>query len=210
MTTSTETTTTTTTTTDVLIIGAGIAGLTAGNALQQAGLSVQLVDKGRGVGGRLSTRRFANGAWFDHGAQYFTANTPAFETVLKDWEAEGVVHSWFEQLTWFEGDTVTQELPQNPPRKRYIPTGNGMNSLPKHLAKNLTIQTSCRIVRLRSLSPFAQLKKGEQILGMRNGEPQVYTEVHEDLSTANDNEDAPDIESCKKSTHLFPLHTLIP
>ena len=67
MTTSTETTTTTTTTTDVLIIGAGIAGLTAGKALQPAGLSVQLVDKGRGVGGRLSTRRFANGAWFDHG-----------------------------------------------------------------------------------------------------------------------------------------------
>jgi hypothetical protein len=143
---------TTTTTTDVLIIGAGIAGLAAGNALQQAGLSVQLVDKGRGVGGRLSTRRFANGAWFDHGAQYFTANTPAFETVLRDWEAEGVVHSWFEQLTWFEGDTVTQEPPQNPPRKRYIPTGNGMNSLPKHLAKNLTIQTSTRIVRLNSIN----------------------------------------------------------
>jgi len=38
-----------------------------------------------------------------------------------------------------------------------------------------------------------------QILGMRNGEPQVYTEVHEDSSTANDNEDAPDIESCKRS-----------
>jgi hypothetical protein len=27
----------------------------------------------------------------------------------------------------------------------------------------------------------------------------VYTEIHEDSSTANDNEDAPDIESCKRS-----------
>jgi renalase len=137
-----------TTTTDVLIIGAGIAGLTAGNALQQAGLTVQLVDKGRGVGGRLSTRRLANGAWFDHGAQYFTANTPAFEAVVQAWEAEGIVHPWFEQLSWFEGDTITQEAPQTPARKRYIPTGSGMNSLPKHLAKNLALQTSCRIVRL--------------------------------------------------------------
>jgi hypothetical protein len=46
---------------------------------------------------------------------------------------------------------------------------------------------------------FAWLNRWEQILGMRNGEPQVYTLVHEDSSTANDNEDAPSIESCKKS-----------
>jgi hypothetical protein len=47
--------------------------------------------------------------------------------------------------------------------------------------------------------PLARLDRWEQILGMRNGEPQVYTEVHEDSSTANDNEDASDIESCKRS-----------
>ena len=47
--------------------------------------------------------------------------------------------------------------------------------------------------------PLAWLDRWEQILGMRNGEPQVYTLVHEDSSTANDNEDAPDIESCKRS-----------
>jgi hypothetical protein len=45
---------------------------------------------------------------------------------------------------------------------------------------------------------LARLKRWEQILGMRNAEPQVYTLVHEDSSTANDNEDAPDIEPCKK------------
>ena len=48
--------------------------------------------------------------------------------------------------------------------------------------------------------PFSRLERWEQILGMRNGEPQVYTEVHEDSSTANDNEDAPDIESCNRSS----------
>jgi hypothetical protein len=34
----------------------------------------------------------------------------------------------------------------------------------------------------------------------------VYTEVHKNLSTANDNEDAPDIESCKRSI-LFYMDT---
>ena len=47
--------------------------------------------------------------------------------------------------------------------------------------------------------PLAGLDRWEQILGMRNGEPQVYTKVHEDSSTANDNEAAPDIKSCERS-----------
>jgi hypothetical protein len=48
--------------------------------------------------------------------------------------------------------------------------------------------------------PLAWLERWEQILGMRNGEFEVYTAVHKNSSTANDNEDAPDIESCKRST----------
>ena len=151
---------TTPTTTDVLILGAGIAGLAAGNVLQQAGRSVQLVDKGRGVGGRLSTRRFANGAWFDHGAQYFTTNSPEFTTVVQNWETEGVVRAWFEQLMWFDGDILLPEAPTNPQRKRYIPVGNGMNSLPKQLAKNLAIKTSTRIVRLNSIEATAKVSVG--------------------------------------------------
>ncbi|MFX9626906.1 FAD-dependent oxidoreductase, partial [Acinetobacter baumannii] len=50
------------------IIGAGIAGLTCGEALVRAGHSVRLFDKGRGPGGRMSTRRLqttAGEAQFD-------------------------------------------------------------------------------------------------------------------------------------------------
>ena len=60
---------------------------------------------------------------------------------------------------------------------------------------------------LSNIRPLARLDRWEQILGMRNGEPQVYRDVHEDSSTANDNEDASDIESCKRSiiTPSIPL-----
>ena len=36
---------------DILIVGAGMAGLTAATALQATGYSVRVIDKGRTVGG---------------------------------------------------------------------------------------------------------------------------------------------------------------
>ena len=41
----------------VVVIGAGIAGLVAARELSANDVTVQLVDKGRSVGGRLATRR---------------------------------------------------------------------------------------------------------------------------------------------------------
>ena len=52
----------------VVIIGAGMAGLACARHLADAGLAVVLLDKGRGVGGRVATRRVGD-MQFDHGAQ---------------------------------------------------------------------------------------------------------------------------------------------
>ena len=51
----------------IVIIGAGISGLLCGKRLAKAGHSVLILDKGRSIGGRLSTRR-TDGAVFHHGA----------------------------------------------------------------------------------------------------------------------------------------------
>ena len=59
----------------IAIIGAGLSGLSCANALAEAGASVHVFDKGRGPGGRTSTRRVeVDGARlsFDHGAQYLS------------------------------------------------------------------------------------------------------------------------------------------
>lgn len=83
--------------TDILIIGGGMAGLSAATALASTGQRIIVLDKGRGPGGRMAARRAEIGGAqvsFDHGAQYFTARDPAFRTAVSAWEAAGVAARW--------------------------------------------------------------------------------------------------------------------
>ena len=77
----------------IVIIGSGLAGLRAGQLLQQAGHQVLIIDKGRRIGGRMSTRR-AEGFLFNHGAQFITARTPSFGAVCDAAEAAGKLAKW--------------------------------------------------------------------------------------------------------------------
>jgi len=74
----------------VAVIGAGIAGATCARALSVSGCAVHLVDKSRGAGGRLATRRLEwldpqgqrRIARVDHGAPAFTASGAEFRLFL--------------------------------------------------------------------------------------------------------------------------------
>ena len=75
------------------IVGAGMAGLACAEELTRLGHAVLLFDKGRGPGGRMSTRRIqtsAGEAYFDHGAQYFTVrdDSPGRENAGADTQTE--------------------------------------------------------------------------------------------------------------------------
>jgi predicted NAD/FAD-dependent oxidoreductase len=127
---------------DVLIVGAGLAGLTAAQALQGTGHSVAVVDKGRSVGGRLATRRVGGGL-ADHGAQYFTVRTPQFQRWVDKWEAEGLVYVW---SSGFSTGSLT--LNDERGHARYAVSG-GMNRLAKYLAQGLSsIETNVRLARI--------------------------------------------------------------
>ena len=66
-----------------LIIGGGISGLIAATVLRRTGINATILDKGRGVGGRLATRRISHPSYgegtFDYGAQYFTVSNSIFQ-----------------------------------------------------------------------------------------------------------------------------------
>ena len=73
------------------MIGAGLAGLAAARSLADAGVTVTVFEKSRGVGGRTATRR--EGLWaFDHGAQYATFRDARLAPWVQSWaEAEVLV-----------------------------------------------------------------------------------------------------------------------
>ena len=123
-------------TTDVLIIGAGMAGLSAALELQRAGRSVRVLDKGRGVGGRLASRRMGE-ASFDHGAQFITTSDPRFGSALEGWRQTGVVEEWCRGF---------EEHADGHPRWRGKPS---MNSVAKHLAKDLDVRLGQQVLALR-------------------------------------------------------------
>lgn len=115
--------------TDVLIIGAGIAGLLCATELKQRGMTVCLIDKGRGVGGRMATRRMAGGR-LDHGAQFFTARDARFAAYVERWLEAGIIREWYRQTPGGASE-----------HPRYCGI-RGMNAVPKHLAEGLDIYKS--------------------------------------------------------------------
>ena len=76
-----------------VIIGAGISGLLAARVLQNAGARVTVLEKSRGLGGRLATKRVGD-AVFDQGAQYFTVTNPLFSKWVEKWQSDGLVEPW--------------------------------------------------------------------------------------------------------------------
>ncbi|SDM71124.1 hypothetical protein SAMN05216360_103180 [Methylobacterium phyllostachyos] len=75
------------------ILGAGMAGAAAARKLADSGMTVEVFDKGRTVGGRMATRRHGS-MQFDHGAQFMRAHGPAFAAQLAHWERHGIVAPW--------------------------------------------------------------------------------------------------------------------
>ena len=112
-----------------IIIGAGMAGLSAARILTQKGHDITVLDKGRGVGGRMSTRTIEN-AKADHGAQYFAVKTPEFQALISEFQSENIISEW--------------HLAQRE-NVRYV-GAKGMNTIPKKMAFSLNVLVNEKVV----------------------------------------------------------------
>ncbi len=80
----------------IALLGTGMAGAAFYDSLSTLeDWEIEVFDKSRGIGGRLTTR-YTETHQFDHGAQFFTARTTAFQVFLKN---TGHVESWTPHIT---------------------------------------------------------------------------------------------------------------
>lgn len=116
----------------VAVVGAGMAGVAAARTLLQAGHRVTLIEKSRGFGGRMSTRRTEFGG-FDHGAQYFTVRDSRFARALLT--AQAVVRPWSVSTVRVldEFGHVLASAP--PPTEPHFVATPGMSALVHHWAQ---------------------------------------------------------------------------
>ena len=109
----------------VVVVGAGLSGLSAARRLGDRGIPVLVLERSLGPGGRLATRRIGP-ATLDHGAQFFTVRTDEFGAKVGDWLGRGIAREWNRGFGTSDG------------HPRYVASA-GMNTLAKDLADGTDI-----------------------------------------------------------------------
>jgi len=130
----------------VAVVGAGIAGAACACALADAGHAVQVFDKSRGVGGRMSTRRVTSVAGadailgLDHGTPAFAALGADFLGFVEQGQRAGLLARWTPRLA---------------PHGAALPGGAmwvatpDMPALCRALLKDLPLHTLCTVDGVR-------------------------------------------------------------
>lgn len=146
---------------DVAIIGAGLAGLTCAQQLHQAGYSVVIVEKSRGVGGRVATRRLHD-TCADHGVRYLEPQGKLLQPLIKRLLQRGILQDWTDtiyELKPTKSESVVTSDSHPLPLTPYLSTLTsymapaGMTAVAKFLASGLEIRLSRRV---QAMTPTAE------------------------------------------------------
>jgi predicted NAD/FAD-dependent oxidoreductase len=76
------------------IIGAGMTAAACVRILSKSGAEIDVFEKSRGAGGRMATRRLTDTLTADHGAQYFTSETPEFDIFITEMIGHSAIAEW--------------------------------------------------------------------------------------------------------------------
>jgi renalase len=128
---------------EVAVVGAGLSGLLCARTLADHGHRVEVFEKARGPGGRMSTRR--SGEWrFDHGAQYFTVRDRRFARWVESLRQDGVVAKWAGKTAVLEGGAINIREDDT---ERFVGVP-GMNALCRQLASDTDVSYQSKVTAL--------------------------------------------------------------
>lgn len=130
-------------TVDVAVIGAGFAGITCAQQLRQSGYDVVVVEKSRGLGGRLATRRLQD-TCADHGVRYVTTQGNLTAALIETLVPQGILQPWSKGILWHDAVKQQSELQTG----TYYAAPAGLTAIAKYLAADLEIWRSQRVQAL--------------------------------------------------------------
>jgi len=149
---------------DVVVVGAGLAGLVCAQRLRLAGLRVIVVEKSRGLGGRLATRRLS-GTCADHGVRYLDVQGPLTDLLIQTLLHQNLLQPWLTRLEVVEsGKSYSLS-------KTCYTASNGLTAVAKWLAADLEIWLGQRLYRLIQADSGWQLDLESQNLAVQALEP---------------------------------------
>lgn len=121
----------------IVVVGAGLAGVTCARTVAASGLPVVVLERSRRPGGRMASRQ-VEGRRVDLGASYFTVSDDRFSSVVREWEAAGLAAAWTDTFDVREDDGSWR--PTTGP-VRWGAT-HGLRSLVEHQAEGLELRTT--------------------------------------------------------------------
>lgn len=152
------------------IIGAGIAGLTAGRLLARAGHEVTILEKSKGYGGRMATRYAGKdlSSKLDHGVSYFNAKSPEFQSFTAELLEKKLVRLWGDRFIFFNGEDLSAQDP-NPVELTAYTSTDGMNRIGKYLARWVDVKNDALVGGFTHLGANRR-KKRSWIVNMTSSE----------------------------------------
>jgi hypothetical protein len=120
----------------VAIIGAGMAGLGAAQALTAAGLKVTIYEKSRAIGGRVATRRI-EGCIVDHGAQNLKpGRSELADLMFNELPTDDMVRITAPTCLYTNDGQIWPPDPEHDSEPKYA-YRQGLTTLPKLIAQRL-------------------------------------------------------------------------
>ena len=135
---------------DVAVVGAGLSGIVCARRLLAAGYSVCILDKSRGLGGRIATRRVSDRIRVDHGLRYWQPKSEAIEPLTEELIEAGVLKVWAHSDYEIRKKGILTQI--DAPAPKYI-SADGMSAISKYLLRQFergkNLFTNHRAVEIR-------------------------------------------------------------
>lgn len=127
----------------IVIVGAGIAGLSCARALVEAGRQVVVIERARGVGGRCATRRYEEQP-VDFGVVFYHGRDPGFLAAL-DATPATPLPGWPTEIHGAGRPCQPEAFARD---ERRLAFAEGVSAFPKHLARGLDVRTFAKVTRV--------------------------------------------------------------